>query len=624
LKPKQTEETAKVMSKSFMTAGPTLHYSHKGVISFWLFVVFVFGIACLFWSKIMTGDIKIFDIGLLSSPDKWGLGQYVVGGISIFEYPWQIIVLGYLMAIFAMTPLLISQLMSFRYSLPLILSVGLLADLPGLAISLVISCIAVACRPLRFRSRFIAIALCTAPQLFYWGCFGSTRGFNPINWGFSYAPWICAWIVALAMAGIVLIVGHFLRYRPGVIAVVTALTVLQAFFIFDTKIGFDELDYQLYVAKNNPENFEEFRDYNITEVLDNTINNPTPQVSRYLKGFFFPRDQIELRKKLKEEILSELQVHDRWPWWFNVPDRVKYQQKRADLLEDYELFINRRPGSSRMPIALYYKAILNEYSPDFNVLKQNEQLQFYNDYPNQGSESLWRQLYTEFGESPESLEARWRIARHYASQGFFDQAEQFVNEAQQMLTKLLSSKEESSKQDDIFSDFRPPAVTVMTKYKLIELQRKLNKFSVLISKENRNDDRGTWDRLAKFLSLNPHSLSYEENIDKLLSQMDEKDPLIDNVLLAMTKLIPDAQLRAEKLRELHEKFRSTDGGIEALYTLGILKKEFWLEQEGLDLELKKKYLAETRETLMNFIKLYPASIFAEQVQKNLEVLPASD
>ncbi len=97
-------------------------------------------------------------------------------GVSIFEYPWQILVLALLMAALAVAPPLTSQLLSFSYSLPLILAVFFLADLPAFAVSLLISCIAVACRPLRFRSRITSIALCMLPQLLYWGIFGGARG----------------------------------------------------------------------------------------------------------------------------------------------------------------------------------------------------------------------------------------------------------------------------------------------------------------------------------------------------------------------------------------------------------------------------------------------------------------
>ncbi len=51
----------KVVSKSFMTVGPTLHYSHKNVLICWLLAVMVFGLCCFFWSRIVTGSFWSFN-----------------------------------------------------------------------------------------------------------------------------------------------------------------------------------------------------------------------------------------------------------------------------------------------------------------------------------------------------------------------------------------------------------------------------------------------------------------------------------------------------------------------------------------------------------------------------------
>ena len=129
-------------------------------------------------------------------------------------------------------------------------------------------------------------------------------------------------------------------------------------------IGFDELDYQLYVAKNNPESVPEFHDHSITDALDNTLTSPA--VKRYLVGFFYPTEPIQLRAELKAEIQNQLS-HDRWPSWFIIPEQLKYQIKRQSLLEQYDLFINLRPKSRRMPIALYYKAMLSRVQPGYRI-----------------------------------------------------------------------------------------------------------------------------------------------------------------------------------------------------------------------------------------------------------------
>jgi hypothetical protein len=630
----EPEKTPRAVSKSFMAVGPTLHYSHENVQRCWLFAVVAFGLNCLFWSKIVTGSFWSFDINALGKAVNWRLDQFAVGGVSIFEYPWQILVLGLLMGILGMAPLLVSQLFSFRYSVLFVLGVFFLANLPGFAICLLVSCIAVACRPLRFRSRIIAIALCTAPQLVYWGFFGGARGVEPIVWGFSFAPWVCAWLIGLVVAGLVLGIGHYTRYRPGLLWIFISAVLLMAITLFESKIGFDELDYQLYVAKNDPEQISEFHDHSLTEALDKTIVDPS--VRRYLAGFFYPTEAIPLREELKREIQIQLS-YDRWPSWFIVPEELKYQEKRQWLNEQYDLFLSppkpwwmptwlhsqltkRRTVSRRMPIALYYKALLSEYSSDIKLLGEKEVLHFYSDYPHEKSREIWYLLYRECGYSAESLEAQWRIAQHWAGQGRFDLADELLAETQADLPERMEViAEQPIENETFFSPFHPPVESVMTVIKLTELQRRIEQLRSLISSQNRADEQESVQRLARFVMLNPHSLDYGWHLDALLSQMGKEDPLRDNIRLAKANLVADEQLRAEQLGQLHKEFQDTDGGMQALYELTRLKIRLY--QDESNSELKKKRLADARSTLTSFLSLYPENYCTEQVKKNLDALP---
>ena len=117
-----------------------------------------------------------------------------------------------------------------------------------------------------------------------------------------------------------------------------------------------------------------------------------PTVRKFLEDFFYPTDQIAQRAELKREIQRELRYDDRWPRWFIVPDELKYQDKRQWLLGQYDLFTSKRPNSRRRPIALYYTALLSEYSPDIEVLGQKEVLHFYSDYPHEGPGTIWWRL----------------------------------------------------------------------------------------------------------------------------------------------------------------------------------------------------------------------------------------
>jgi len=629
-------EKTPMLGKSFMAVGPTLHYSHPNVQVFWFVAVVVFGLNCLLWSEITIGTLAAFDVQRIASLDAWRLDRFITSGISIFEYPWQILVLGLLMGVLAVGPILVAQLLSFPHSIPFILAVLLLANLPGLAVSLVTSCVGVACRPLRFRSRIIAIALCLAPQLVYWGSFGGVKGAQPVMWSVSFAPWVCAWLAGLGIAGVVLGIGHFTRYKPGVIGATLAAVLMLTVAVFEAQIGFDELAYQLHVVRNDPERVPEFYDHRITEPLDRTITDP--EVRRYLAGFFYPTEPIPLREELKREIQVQL-GYDRWPSWFKVPKELNYQEKRQWLNQQYDRFIhpsrpwwmpsvlyqkvlNRRTTGPRMAVALYYKALLSDYAPDVSLVGRDEVLHLYYDYPQDRSRDIWYQLYRSFSVSPESIEARWRIARHWAGQGRFELAENLAREAKTLLQEPLDQASPKDTSGDLLRLFHAPAASIMTENRLRELQGRLDRLCCLSGLENRGSDPESAARLAEFVMLNPHALDYAGRLEALLARMAKDDSLRDNLLVAQAKGLADVQASAERLLEVHSRYRDTDGGREALYELARLKIRLY--QTEADAQSKKSLLAEARSTLTQVIALYPGHFLAEQAGQTLATLPAAE
>ncbi len=650
----ETEKAPKLsLSKSFLAVGPTLHYSHANVQRCWLLAAFLFSLACLFWSRIVTGTFWAFDLQSQNVPDFWHLSRATVTGISIFEYPWQIVVLGLLMGILAIVPVLIAQLMSFGHSLIFILAVFFLGNLPGFALCLFVSCFAVACRPLRFRSRIIAVALCTAPQLLYWGFFGAAKGAEPLRWGFSFAPWIWAWVVGLAIAGLVLGIGHFNRYKPDLSWIFTATTLLLALAIFEWKIGFDELDYHFYIAPNNPEEVAEFRDQSIRPFLDQIIRDPATRQT--LSGYFLPTDPISLREKVKREIQIQMSGVFAWekPWpdWLTVPPELRFQDKRVWLNDQYDRFIQprkswwmpdsvhrelvaRRSKSGRMAAALYFKAMLAELSPDLLRISQKEDLHFYSDYQQDRAVETWYQLYRSYSSAPESAEARLRVAQHLAERGVFTREEAgagqdpnfcatvLLADANEIAQRQLALQEKAaaaSDSDSLLSAFKPPLRTVMTPGKLRELQRRIYDLQMLLALENRSGGPAADEHLARFIKLDPHSLDYERQLDALLAQLGPNEGLRDNVLLAKASLIPDDLLRAERLSQLNDQYPRTDGGMQALHELARLHlRQF---QNEADTKKKKEYLAAARETLTGFVNLYPRSFYADQARQNLNGLP---
>lgn len=630
---KSTPKTGPVSapSKSFMTAGPTLHYSHSNVLWFWGFSVFVFFLTCYFWNLLLPLSLDVESTGSLL-PDlksllqvlNFRLAEIVKEPISIYEYPWYIVVLGVLMGTLAVIPVLVSQLLSFRFSIPLILSIVFVAKLPLLGVFVLISCIAVACRPLRFRSRFISLALCMAPELIYWAIWGGDRTADPVRWGGSFAPWIYAWLSGLAMAGIVLGIGHFTRYKPGLNWLINLVTLLIAFGVFQRHIGFAELDYHRYIADNNPEDVIEFRDQPISDTLDRVIED-APLRSR-LEGRFYSVDKdFVFRKELKEDI-HDLLENNLWPEWFRrkMPDELKYQIKRQSLNAQYDKFIERWPGNEkRMPTVLYYKALLSELHPDLRKIVDREILSFYSDYPFEDNYINWKELFDNFPESPESLEARWRIAMHHAGKGQFDKAGEYCQTALTRISELIKRESKAPAEDDnsILTAFRRVPKAAVTPFQLRDLEIRFRRLQSLISAENRGGDEEAGIRLAEFIKLNPYESNYPVLLDRLLERMPPDDGLRDNILFEKAALVDDIQQRAQLLEQLWKQYPQRDAGLHAQYELGVLKIQIWKTVEKSE-EAKRKLLADAYAILADVIRQHSDSAFAEQAAAMLQTLPS--
>ena len=604
-----------------MTVGPTLHYSHSNVRRCWFLALAIYIVVSLLWAKI-TGSATAPNFSSTANLDSFRLGSVILAPISIYQYPWQIMVLGAIMGVLAVTPVIVSQLLSFRYSIPMILSAVFAANLPIFGAFLTISCIAVACRPLRFRSRFIAVVLCMAPQMAYWAIYGGVDTADPIRWGFSYAPWICAWFTGVIIATAIIGIGHYTRYRPGLVWSVTAVFSLIAFAVFQAAIGFSELDYRLYVAENNPETIREFHDADVSEVITQAMAEPTTK--SFLEFGFWSINPDLLREELKNDIQRQLNSNNQWPLWFEAPQHLDFQSRRISLMQQYNKFIDKRQTSNRMPIALYYKAMLNELTPDTRQFIQKEVLHFYSDYPHRNTLPVWYQLFKDFPLSPESTEARYRIAVRLAGQGDFESATDHCQVAQAMIKIHLDKLQKNSVvQSGFATAFTRPEETVMTSHKLDELNIKVQKLIVLIGVGNRTEDKESEQRLARFVILNPHSLDYDEQLETLLSETDENDPLRDNILLARILPLPDSQSKQDQLKELSSRFANTDGGVEALYELAMLKIHLQ-KVPDISEDDKIKYITEGREILTRFIEMYPQSILTSQAKTMLERLPAAE
>jgi hypothetical protein len=271
--------------------------------------------------------------------------------------------------------------------------------------------------------------------------------------------------------------------------------------------------------------------------------------------------------------------------------------------------------------------VLSEYTPDIKSFKNNEVLSFYKDYPHPENWTIWYAIYNDFPSSPESIEARWRMAVHWSGRTRFEDSSDICKKAMRMIDeheKWLESQERARLEDEgtFLTAFTMPAKTVITQFKLSELKIKISRLLSLINEQNYTIEPESKQRLADFVTLNSHSLQYADKVKDMLEDTEPSDPLRDNLLLANILLMDNLKDKVDGLTELRKKFPHRDASVTALYELAMLKVKQWKEIPQEQAKLRKDYLNSTRETLNEFMELYPDSILSGQAKTTLERLPA--
>ncbi|AQQ70831.1 hypothetical protein SMSP2_01193 [Limihaloglobus sulfuriphilus] len=613
---KNKKEKQQGPSKSFMTSGPTLHYSHSNVLASFWFSFIVYAALCSFWAKINYGQVGIPDLNTLFEPDRWYLSTFLSTPLSIFEYRYQGLVIGGLVGLLSIVPLSVSLLLSFPHSILFILAAALIAQLPGLAVVLLVSCVAISCRPLRFRSRFISIVLCIVPSMLFWFLTGGLHTVEPLRWAYSYFPWMFAWIVALAYAGFALAVGHYTRYRPGTIGSLSLLFLLGNIFLFTYKVGFSEADYQIYVEVHNEQQSTVFAKKSITPILDEAVQDPV--LKSYLTASFYSQDPIMLRSELKREIVDMLRW-DHWPQWFSeiMPPEFNYQAARDRMDSDLDFFINKHKKSWRIPQVLYHKAMLAEMEPSLKILEMHEILEFDSSHANTEVIPIWGRLYRDFPESPESIEARCRIAYNLAAHKSLDSACELAQKALEMIKEHIKNLKD--KPAELSGEiFLPIKKTAITDLKANDLQFRLEYLLNLIS-SNRSDDPAENATISEFISLNPNDIMYEKKLKSILAGLAEKNPLRDNVELAIILEIQDPYAQQEELEKFISENSGADSFIKARYKLARLKLDISRSIED-DEERATQLRRQALDVFKDIQKQSPDNIYNESIERILTAI----
>jgi len=609
--------------KRWFGDGATMAYSIRLRMGFWFVDLVLYSLLNMFYLRIQRGTYFS-----LAEPFESGeLIAELLNPLNIFQFPGQIFVTGLIMALLCTVPILISQLYSLLHSLPFFLAVFFLGHNPILCLCLFVSCALAGFEPLRFKSKFVAAVLCLLPEVLYWVLYsGKNPEENVLRWAVLYAPWALAFLISVAIFGLVLMIGHFLRYRPGVLMPIFALLLAGTVLLFHFKIGMDERAFQANVSRWNPKQIPQFHNRSIVPLLEEEL------AQRRKKSPYLTDELImtQLRLEWRGAFLTSMPSD---PTTLANREVIKFYQAKVNAVDHIQSFIEKYPEDERVADALYYKALLFDLSVDLRALRSEDTLRFYYDIPTSHSEKadIWAEILERFADSDVAIEARWRLARLGAgrkpkknTETFkFNQALELLNQAKQRCEVLLQQREKQTTKPTSWTNwlgsvFRRAEPT-LTSEELLSLQQRIGKLMMVIDKENRTGHLRHEERLAEFVGLDPHQLNYEERLKALLFDSPEPDPLIDNIELAKTLLIQDNNERIAKLTELITRFEDRDGGIQARLELALTLLAERKRSEYRD--TREVLLARSREQLKAIIKLRPDSVLAQYAQELLKANP---
>lgn len=344
--------------------------------------------------------------------------DYLIDPISVEQAPMQIIVVGLLLASIVCMPILVAMLYRVPSALIFLLIVGFVAMLPWLALTLLLSCLLTALRPLRFSFRFATALLALIPVVAYF--VSATR--NPVPEA-SYAepiratlytvPWILALVTSCVVMAIVLLIARIVNYRPGAISPLLALMFAAPVALFEAKVGRDELAYRLLEKKIGPHSKTHFRDEDATEVLRRLAAQMQEESSAL--GRSVDRATVEKRILDAWEAVLETSLGD-------DHSRNLFEQQQWEAVQECNRFCDDFPRSVYVPNVLYLRGRALDMRLDLEALRRRRVLTYYQNFPSHNSMTTWATLAEQYPLSPLTSVALLRLAQLEARAGRVDRA----------------------------------------------------------------------------------------------------------------------------------------------------------------------------------------------------------
>ncbi len=496
------------------------------------------------------------------------LANFVLFPIRVDVVPMHGVVVGLLLAALVSIPILISILYRFPSCLPFVLVIGFLAVMPWLAITILGACVLTSVKPFRFRFRYASALLGLVLVLLYF--YGASRQTTPLVAQYApedrikfLAPWVLATIASCVIMGGVLFLARMVNYRPGVVAPLLLISFVVPVVLFETYVGRGELYYRLF-EKRFQSHFlmaQHHVDHDVSEWFEMTA-------VKVWESKPYPRPSFETSRSLTElRMALELENYQ----------RSLFARECNSLIEECRDFVLYFPDSRYSPNILYLMGEIMDTRIDLAAFRDKKVIRYYDDFPSQQSENIWRKVIHNAPDSTISAVGRYRLAILEAREGALEEAIVLLDD---LITRFDSRRPQPAdpvnqggvnqvlKSAPADASLKVPVEQTVFEAKQLMGLLLQNGSDPRFGKRPFCGSRPGEPRQPGLLQLDPRHIRYEENLQGIIQAYPEC-LLEDNLMLMIANLADSAEERIRLLEECVERYPNGDAAIEAYFRLGV-------------------------------------------------------
>ena len=324
-----------------------------------------FALVNAFLYYLTTGSPFDFSWGSYQRAMATPLGDMLLAPLSIFAYPWMILVAGLLMAAVAFLPIMVAVLYRVWVSLVFIGIVAVLGHAPVLAAFLALGAVLAARTRLRSDMPFLATLLGLAPPTLYF-CLFCLAAPHELRSSAQrlvlYSPYLLALVLGIGGAAVVVLMARVTQYRPGVVWPIALVLIILPLVVFFTCVGPGELDFAVLAGKVES---------------------------------FLPLEGTEPHKSDLTAAAGKA--------------RLEMEQARDRLLADCDVYLRGKARDLHGAEVLWMRAILQDVQLDEAALAQGT-IRYRSDGLSKGSVGSWGDLVERYPQSPQAMLAHERLA----------------------------------------------------------------------------------------------------------------------------------------------------------------------------------------------------------------------